>query len=77
MGAKKKVHKRKKIQIEYEYLPQDYKDPATVICTKPTKPSKGSDFILYQSFQVYYSKTHILHWTSIKTTIRPRLGTSQ
>merc|ERR1712106_190489 len=40
-AKKKKVHKRKKIKIEYEYLPQDYKDPATVICTKPTKPSKG------------------------------------
>ena len=40
-SKKKKTHKRKKIQIEYEYLPQGYKDPATVICTKPSAPSKG------------------------------------
>ena len=41
VAKKKKVHKSRPIKIEYEYLPQGYKDPATVICTKPTTPSKG------------------------------------
>ena len=40
-AGKKKKHKRKKVKIEYEYLPEDYKDPKTVICTKPNAPSKG------------------------------------
>ena len=47
--SKKKIHKRKKIQIEYEYLPQDYKDPATVICTKPSPPSKGTFLMIFKA----------------------------
>ena len=32
-------YKRKKIKIEYEYLPQGYKDQETVICQKPSTNS--------------------------------------
>ena len=34
-------YKQKKIKIEYEYLPQGYKDPETVICQK-TATSSGA-----------------------------------
>jgi len=40
-GKRPVHHQRKKVEIKYEYLPQDYKDPKTVICTKPQPPSKG------------------------------------
>ena len=37
-----KKHRRKKIKIEYEYLPQDYEEHHdTKICTRPTKGGGG------------------------------------
>ena len=37
-----KKHRRKKIKIEYEYLPQDYEEHQdTKICTRPTKGGGG------------------------------------
>ena len=37
-----KKHRRKKIKIEYEYLPEDYKEHHdTKICTRPTKGGGG------------------------------------
>ena len=34
-------YKQKKIKIDYEYLPQGYKDPETVICQKTATSSGG------------------------------------
>ena len=37
-----KKHRRKKIKIEYEYLPEEYeKHQDTKICTRPTKGGGG------------------------------------
>ena len=37
-----KKHRRKKIKIEYEYLPQEYEEHQdTKICTRPTKGGGG------------------------------------
>ena len=41
VGLQKIKHKKKKVTIEYEYLPQGYTDP-TQICKKPNPPSKGT-----------------------------------
>ena len=40
--SSKKKHRRKKIKIEYEYLPEDYEEHHdTKICTRPTKGGGG------------------------------------